>query len=83
MHIGKDKEVKNVFLGGVDKARFRKPVRPGDKLVIKTELLKLRGVSGKAKGVAYVDDEVAAEAEFLFIAGSTLDKNNTDKQEAI
>ncbi len=79
MYMAQNNEVKTIFLAGVDKARFRKPVRPGDKLVTKAELLKLRGLYGRAKAVAYVDDEVAAEAEFLFITGSTLekgDKNN-------
>jgi 3-hydroxyacyl-[acyl-carrier-protein] dehydratase len=36
------------FLTGVDRARFRKPVRPGDKLVTKAELTKVRGFAGKA-----------------------------------
>ena len=65
---------KIAFLAGVDKARFRKPVRPGDKLVTKSEVIKIRSSSGKVKVTGYVDDEIVAEAEFLFVLGSTLEK---------
>ncbi len=71
---------KIAFLAGVDKARFRKPVRPGDKLVTKSEVIKIRGSSGKVKVTGYVDDEVAAEAEFLFVLGSTLKKDSEEQK---
>ncbi|MCR4818492.1 MAG: 3-hydroxyacyl-ACP dehydratase FabZ [Fretibacterium sp.] len=74
VHLGKEQAGKIAFLGGVDKARFRKPVRPGDKLVTKAKLLRLRGLSGKAKVEGYVDDQLVAEGEFLFLVGSTLNK---------
>ncbi len=62
------------FFAGADDLRFRKPVKPGDKLLTKAELLKVHGKFGKVKVTGYVDDEVAAEAEILFVLGSTLDK---------
>jgi len=53
---------------GIDKARFKKPVYPGDQLKIKLEILKMvRGI-GKAKAEAYVDDNLVASAELLFTA---------------
>lgn len=56
------------LFAGIDKARFKKPVYPGDRLIIKVEILKtVRGV-GKAKAEAYVDDHLAASAELLFTA---------------
>ncbi|MBE3035495.1 MAG: 3-hydroxyacyl-ACP dehydratase FabZ [Candidatus Atribacteria bacterium] len=56
------------LFAGIDKARFKKPVYPGDRLIIKVEILKtVRGV-GKAKAEAYVDDNLAASAELLFTA---------------
>lgn len=56
------------LLAGIDKARFKKPVYPGDQLKIKVEIIKMvRGV-GKAKAEAYVDDHLAASAELLFTA---------------
>ncbi|MBQ7578392.1 MAG: 3-hydroxyacyl-ACP dehydratase FabZ [Synergistaceae bacterium] len=72
--LGKEGLNKIAFLAGIDNARFRKPVKPGDKLVTKAELLKVRSTSGKAKVVGYVNDEVVAEGEFLFMLGSTLTK---------
>ena len=72
--LGKEGLDKIAFLAGIDNARFRKPVKPGDKLVTKAELLKVRSTSGKAKVVGYVNDEVVAEGEFLFMLGSTLTK---------
>ncbi|MBQ3645537.1 MAG: 3-hydroxyacyl-ACP dehydratase FabZ [Synergistaceae bacterium] len=77
LKLGKEQESKIAFFAGADKIRFRKPVRPGDKLVTKAELLKARGTSGKAKVTGYVDDEVVAEGEFLFILADSL----TEKKE--
>jgi 3-hydroxyacyl-[acyl-carrier-protein] dehydratase len=74
VRLGDMQEGKIAFLTGVDKARFRKPVRPGDKLVTKAELIRLRGFAGKVKVAGYVDDTVVAEGEFTFIVGSTLKK---------
>ena len=56
------------LFAGIDKARFKKPVRPGDQLIIKVEILKMvRGI-GKARAEVYVDDNLVAEAELLFTA---------------
>lgn len=73
--LGKEQGSKIAFLTGIDKARFRKPVRPGDKLVTKAELTNVRSTSAKAKAKAYVDDELVAEAEYITIVADTLDKN--------
>ena len=77
-----DKEIiKNqiVFLTGIDKAKFRKPVRPGDKIVIKANMLKRRSSVGKAWVEAFVDEELIAEAEFLFFVAPTLKKQETEE----
>ncbi len=63
------------FLAGVDNARFRKPVRPGDKFVTRAELTRLRGNIGKTKVTGYVDGEVVAECDFIFMVASTLQKD--------
>jgi len=56
------------LFAGIDKARFKKPVYPGDQLIIKVEIVKVvRGI-GKAKAEAYVDDNLVASAELLFTA---------------
>lgn len=56
------------LFAGIDKARFKKPVRPGDQLIIKVEILKMvRGI-GKARAEVYVDDNLVASAELMFTA---------------
>lgn len=52
-------------LAGVDKARFRRPVRPGDQLRIEAEVVKFKGRLGVIQGRVLVGQEVAAEAELL------------------
>lgn len=74
-NLGDNLEGKIVFLTGVEKARFRKPIRPGDRLVTKAELVKVRGAIGKAKVTGYVDDAVVSEGLFSFYVASTLNKN--------
>ncbi len=56
---------KLAYLGGMDKVRFRRPVFPGDTLILEVELLKCRGSVGKVWAVASVDNEVVAEGEFV------------------
>ena len=60
---------KIAFFAGIDNARFRRQVVPGDQLRIEVELLKLRGRIGKARGVATVEGAVTAEGEFMFAIG--------------
>ena len=61
-------EYKNMvgLFAGIDSARFKKQVVPGDKLELYVELLKLKGPIGKFKGEAKVDGQLACEAEVLF-----------------
>ena len=54
-----------VFLSTVNKAKFRKPVIPGDQLRLEVELLRLKKRICHSAGKAYVDGEVVAEAEVL------------------
>lgn len=60
-------EFKNrpIYFMGADRVRFRKPVRPGDQLVMKLKMLKQRGGLFKMKGEAFVDDQLVAEAEMM------------------
>ncbi|MEO0136238.1 MAG: 3-hydroxyacyl-ACP dehydratase FabZ [candidate division WOR-3 bacterium] len=50
---------------GIDKARFRKIVKPGDTLIMEVELLQERGMVVKIEGVAKVNGEVVCEATIL------------------
>ena len=60
---------KIAYFGGIDKAKFRRKVVPGDTLTLEVELIKMRSKVGVAKGVAYVEGKKAAEAELTFIVG--------------
>ena len=62
-----DRDQKLFLFGGVDKARFRRPVVPGDQLRLECELVQRRGNSVKIRGTATVDGSVVAEAEMLSI----------------
>ncbi len=57
---------KIALFAGIDKARFRRQVFPGDQLRIEVEVRKLRGSVGKSYAAAYVGEEMAAEAELMF-----------------
>lgn len=56
------RENKLMYFTGIDKARFRRPVVPGDRLVYEIEILRLRNTYCRLRGVATVDGKVAAEA---------------------
>ncbi len=54
-----------VYFMSIDKVKFRKPVVPGDQLVLEVEPLQVRGKVYKFKGEAKVDGKVVCEAEFM------------------
>lgn len=55
------------YFMSADKVKFRRPVIPGDILIIETELVKMRGAIGQATGRCLVNGEITAEAELKFI----------------
>ena len=57
---------KVVLFGGVEKARFRRQVVPGDTLRFEVELSVVRGPVGKGEGRAYVGDQLACNATLTF-----------------
>ena len=57
-------EKRVVYFMTIDKARFRRPVKPGDLLRIPVKALRQRGPVWKFAGEAWVDGELCAEAEF-------------------
>lgn len=62
-----DRKNKLVLLAGVDAAKFRKPVRPGDQLRMEMKVLRSRASMAKVSGIATVDGNVVAEAEILCV----------------
>jgi len=55
------------LFGGLDKARFRRQVVPGDELVLEVQLGRMSARAGKGSGRALVAGEVACECELLFV----------------
>jgi len=62
--LGKEFEGKLVYFMGVDKARFRKPVTPGDVMKVHVHKEQQRGPVWKFGAVVKVDDTVVAEANY-------------------
>lgn len=60
---------KTAYFGGIDKAKFRKKVTPGDTLILEVEILKIKANAGLGKGIARVDGKKVAEAELTFMIG--------------
>ncbi len=58
---------KIAYFMSAERVKWRKPVKPGDTLIIEVELTKTRGKIGRANGVCKVDDEVVSEAEVTFM----------------
>ena len=54
---------KVVYFMSIDKAKFRSPVKPGDKLEYRISVMKHKGSIWMLKGEAYVDDKMVSEAE--------------------
>lgn len=65
LHTVEDPTSKLMYFLGIDNARFRRPVRPGDQLIFVLELVKLKGRICRMDGKAYVRGVLVAEAEFL------------------
>jgi 3-hydroxymyristoyl/3-hydroxydecanoyl-(acyl carrier protein) dehydratase len=58
---------KLAYFMSAENVKWRKPVRPGDVLVVEVEMTKVRSKIGKAKGVCKVHGETVSEAEVTFM----------------
>ena len=57
---------KTAYFAGIDKARFKQKVVPGDVLTLETEIIKIKGPIGIGKAVARVNGKLACSAELTF-----------------
>jgi 3-hydroxyacyl-[acyl-carrier-protein] dehydratase len=57
-----DRDERLLLFTGIEKAKFRRPVSPGDQLRIEVDVLVWRGTAGRMQGKAYVGEKVACEA---------------------
>lgn len=60
---------KTAYFAGIDKAKFKQMVRPGDVLTLETTIIRTKGPIGVGEAVATVDGKVAAKAELTFAIG--------------
>jgi beta-hydroxyacyl-ACP dehydratase FabZ len=63
---GGDASNKVAYFMSANEVKWRKPVRPGDQLIIEIQMDKMRGRVGRAKGICKVDGAVVSEAEVMF-----------------
>jgi 3-hydroxyacyl-[acyl-carrier-protein] dehydratase len=64
----------SVFFTGIDEAKFRQPVRPGDQLRLELTKAKQRGTLFRFKGRAYIGDKMAAECALQAMLGKDTNK---------
>ncbi|MGD9022242.1 MAG: 3-hydroxyacyl-ACP dehydratase FabZ [Deltaproteobacteria bacterium] len=69
--LPEEKQQDLIYFMGIDKARFRKPVVPGDQLVLEMTWIKSRGNVAKMSGKATVDGTVVAQAELMAMVGGS------------
>jgi 3-hydroxyacyl-[acyl-carrier-protein] dehydratase len=65
LHDMKERDARLILFTGIDKARFRRPVIPGDQLRFTLDVLQRRTRAFKLKAIAEVDGKLAAEAEIM------------------
>jgi 3-hydroxyacyl-[acyl-carrier-protein] dehydratase len=63
-----------IYFMGIERVRYRRPVHPGDVVVIEATVLRLRSRMGLLKGVARVDGQGAVEGTMTFALGPLADK---------
>ena len=65
-----DRDEKIPFFSGIDKAKFRRPVVPGDSLVLEVTTLRTGSKVQKMRGEAKVNGKITAEAEIMSVIGN-------------
>jgi beta-hydroxyacyl-ACP dehydratase FabZ len=68
---GPEKQGEIIYFMGMDAVRFRKPVVPGDQLMLEARVLKMRTRVAKMAGRALVDGQLVAEAELMASFGNS------------
>ena len=69
---GPEKQGEIIYFMGMDAVRFRKPVVPGDQLMLEARVLKMRSRVAKMAGRALVDGQLVAEAELMASFGESV-----------
>jgi beta-hydroxyacyl-ACP dehydratase FabZ len=69
---GPDKQGEIIYFMGMDHVRFRRPVVPGDQLILEARVLKMRSKVAKMAGRALVEGQMVAEAELMASFGESV-----------
>jgi 3-hydroxyacyl-[acyl-carrier-protein] dehydratase len=72
--LGISKEGRSVYLTGIENAKFRKMVQPGDILHLKVEIKQHRGPLWKFQGQALVEGELVAESSFSAVIQNNIEE---------
>ncbi len=75
----KDRNNKLLLFTGIERARFRRPVTPGDQLRIEVDVLAFRGTAGRLQGKAFVDGKLVCEG---VVTCRLLPRKSADQDEA-
>jgi len=75
-----DRHRKLVYFAGIDAAKFRRPVTPGDQVRFEVTVLKLRSRSARLRGEAFVGEQLVAEAELF---SSMVDRDGAPADPAV
>ncbi len=70
--LPKEKHGLPIYFMGIDKVKFRKPVVPGDQIILELKLVKQRLKAVKMSGIATVDKKIVAEAELMAVLGENI-----------
>ena len=70
------------FFAGIERVRYRRPVHPGDVVIIEANVLRLRSRMGLLKGVARVDGKVVVEGTMTFALGPPAAKTTAERAES-
>jgi beta-hydroxyacyl-ACP dehydratase FabZ len=76
LHDMPDREGKLIYFMGIEEAKFRRPVVPGDQIRYELEVLRLRSVHCKLAGKVLVDGQVVAEA---VISSAMVDRDRAER----
>jgi beta-hydroxyacyl-ACP dehydratase FabZ len=76
---GPEKQGEIIYFMGMDHVRFRRPVVPGDQLILEARILKMRAKVAKMAGRALVGEQLVAEAELMASFGEAADSRRPDE----
>jgi 3-hydroxyacyl-[acyl-carrier-protein] dehydratase len=82
MHEIPDREKKLVVFTGIERAKFRRSVVPGDQLHLEVEVLSMKSRAGRIEGKAYVDGKLACEATLTCMVVPKVRETHTAAPEA-